>query len=801
MQAVKLNYLPRQWWEWVWCLLVLVMPVSAQATHIIGGDMSMRAVGSTPGLFRVQLNQYWDETKTGTGNRDQTVRLLIYRKQNPILVETLILNLQEALPLVFDNEACAKQRKLNFTEARYYKTYQFDPSRYTDPGGYYIVWERCCRNDELTNAISIGNAGVAMVFYMEFPPMQKNGTSFVNSSPSFGVPNGDYICLNKPFTFNVKATDADGDELRYSLVTPLNGYTTRTSPLSTDDSPKATYPTITWAQGISLQNAIPGNPSLNINPTTGQLSVQASQEGLFLFTVQCEEFRNGQRIGVIRRDFQLSVVDCSKSTPPPAVIMVNNQPTQSINWCSSQPLVLSVEKNPLWAYQWQKDGENLRGDTTSSLNIKEPGVYTVVRSQAKTCSNDTTSEATRVIQQKAAPVKLSTLEKQPYCTGDTLTLRAEGQPGYQYRWRRDGQDISGQQQATLRVSQSGQYTVFAVLPTVTCEGADSLKITINPRPAAQINALGLNLCSGDSIVLTTQNESSNRYRWQRNTSMLTDTTNRLVVKQPGTYQAVVTAPTGCTAQSNSVVLTEYPKPTAQLDSIMPVCNTNGVPLVLRGQPAGGLYSGPGVRNDQFDPAVAGAGKHKLTYTVTSDKGCKGEQSRWAVVSPGPKLSGKTTYAIAKGDTVQLQIQANEPITQYTWEPPTSLNRVDVASPVANPTETTSYALTAVSAIGCIGTYSVVVEVVEPLYIPSAFSPNADGVNDAWIIPNIASFPQCEVTIYNRWGELIFFSRGYENPWDGTYHQERVSTGVYTYQIRTGLGALSTTYRGQLTVVH
>ena len=366
-------------------------PRSVEAAHIIGGDVSMKAVGTKPGLFRLQLSQYWDETKTTQGNRDNAVRLLIYRKQNPILIEAITLELKETLPLTFDNAACAKLRQLSFTQALYYDTRQFDPARYTDPGGYYIVWERCCRNDALTNVNTATAEGVAMTFYLEFPPMQKNGSAFKNSAPEFRIPNGSYICINKPFTLAVDAIDDDGDQLVYSLVTPLNGYTTKIAPTSQTDAPRSSYPTIAWDMGYSLSNIIPGNPPLSVDPSTGQLSVRASQEGLFLFTVQCEEFRNGERIGVVRRDFQLPVVDCVKNPPPPAVILANKKAATDLSWCLNQPepLVLSVEKNPLWAYQWQRDGTNLRGSTTDTLPIRASGTYTVIKSLANTCASDT----------------------------------------------------------------------------------------------------------------------------------------------------------------------------------------------------------------------------------------------------------------------------------------------------------------------------------------------------------------------------------------------------------------------------
>lgn len=724
MQMVSLCTFVRWPVRFLLAAVLLSASTDACSVHIVGGDVSMQAVGTTPGLFRLQLNQYWDVTKSGpgVGNRDASVRLLIYRKQNPVLMDAVVLNLQETVPLIFDNEACATLRKLSFTEGRYYRTQQFDPARYTDPGGYYIVWERCCRNDALTNVANVAKAGVGMVFYLEFPPMQQAGTSLTNSSPAFGVPNGDYICVNKPFTFNAGATDADGDELRYALVTPLNGYTTANVPISTTDAPRNSYPTVTWAPGISLQNAIPGNPALSINPATGQLSVRATQEGLYLFTVQCDEYRNGRRIGSVRRDIQLPVVDCSVNTPPPAVIMIDNTPTNAVGWCPGQTILLEVEKNPTWAYQWQKDGDNLRGQTAPTLRVQEPGRYTVVRSQAKACTNDTVSQATEVRLGTAAPIKLMA-SPPPYCAGDTLTLRADGQPGYQYRWQRNGQALAGQQ-ATLRVVTSGEYTVLARPDSTACYGRDSLRITVDERP------------------------------------------------------------------------------TVQWDSIPPICRLTGEPLTLRATPGGGTYAGPAIAGDRFDPAGAGAGRHRLTYTITTPGGCRAERTRWAVVSPELALTGLTDYQIQKGDSVALRTTASQPVSQYRWEPPTDLSQPDAASPVARPLQTTVYQLTAVSASGCVAALAVRVEVSDRLLqIPTAFSPNADGQNDAWAIPALSLFPRCEVTIYNRWGEPVFYAQGYRQPWDGTYRQERVRAGVYTYQIRTEPGPAGQLYRGQVTVMN
>ncbi len=789
------------WWRLSisWTVILLLLSTSLRATHIIGGDISMQVVGTTPGLFRIQLNQYWDETKTGSGNRDPYVTLLIYRKQNPRLIDTLRLPLREALPLTFNNSACAKSLQLNFTEARYSQTHQFDPARYTDPGGYYIVWERCCRNDALTNAVSVGMAGVAMVFYLEFPPMQANSRAFLNSSPDFGLPNGDYICLNKPFTFNAGATDADGDQLRYSLVTPLNGYADRITPLG-DNSVKTNYPTITWAPGISLATIIPGNPPLSIDPATGRLRVVATKLGLYLFTVQCEEFRNGQRIGLVRRDFQLPVIECSVTTPPPAVVTVDNVPQASVTVCPDQPLTLAITPNPLYAYQWQIDGANLRGDTLPTLRVQKAGRYTVVTSQAKVCSNDTVSQVVQVTILTPPPVTLSLANQPPYCTGDTVSLRAAGQAGYTYRWRRDGQEIAGEQ-PTVRVVQPGQYVVLVRSAGVVCTGSDTVQVAINARPVAQLTASATAFCADGSAQLRVPDgPPGNRYAWQRDGAAVTETTNRLIVRESGVYQVRVTTPVGCTAVSEKLTITRYEPITVRIDSIAPVCAASQLGVTISGQPGGGVFSGPGVTGSQFSPAGAGVGQHRLTYAVTTPNGCRSEQSNSVLVRADLTLTGTLLYQIVRGDSVRLQTQADQPVSRYRWDPPTTLSRADVADPVARPDQSTPYQLTAVGTNGCSATLAVRVEVAESIYIPSAFTPNADGLNDSWQIANIGLFPGCEVAIYNRWGELVFYSKGYAQPWDGTYQQEPVGAGAYSYRISTGSAALNMTYRGKLVVI-
>jgi gliding motility-associated-like protein len=67
-------------------------------------------------------------------------------------------------------------------------------------------------------------------------------------------------------------------------------------------------------------------------------------------------------------------------------------------------------------------------------------------------------------------------------------------------------------------------------------------------------------------------------------------------------------------------------------------------------------------------------------------------------------------------------------------------------------------------------------------IPNVFSPNADNINDTWNIKGLRDYENCIVEIYNRYGQLIFRSVGYNQPWDGTYHGSKMPVATYYYVI-------------------
>jgi gliding motility-associated-like protein len=84
-------------------------------------------------------------------------------------------------------------------------------------------------------------------------------------------------------------------------------------------------------------------------------------------------------------------------------------------------------------------------------------------------------------------------------------------------------------------------------------------------------------------------------------------------------------------------------------------------------------------------------------------------------------------------------------------------------------------------------------------IPNAFTPNGDGFNDLWEIKALVDYPRCMVSVYNRYGNLVYQSRGYSRPWDGTYSGKQVPVGTYYYIVDPNNG-ITAKLSGSVTVL-
>jgi gliding motility-associated-like protein len=108
-------------------------------------------------------------------------------------------------------------------------------------------------------------------------------------------------------------------------------------------------------------------------------------------------------------------------------------------------------------------------------------------------------------------------------------------------------------------------------------------------------------------------------------------------------------------------------------------------------------------------------------------------------------------------------------------------------------------LHAVNDIGCEDTAVRQFLMVIPdkvLIVPNVFSPNGDGINDKWEIAGLRGVTNCTVEIFNRWGQEVYNSHGYNNPWDGTWKGKPVPVATYYYVIKT----VTRNYNGWVAII-
>jgi gliding motility-associated-like protein len=372
----------------------LIATNNAWASYIIGGSVGLTQTNNVAGKYNVNLTLLVDLKALMPSflpalESASFIEARIFRKKNNTIIADLIIPYSNYVDLAFkDYPTCSKLRDVKVRAYNYSLPITLDPNLYSDNEGYYIAWERCCRNDDIDNIKDAPNA--SMVLYAEFPSLKRYPQY---SSPTFSLTQNEYICLNKDFTFKINASDTDNDQLKYKIVTPINGHNDLNNYNNIVESKP--YPTVKWASGFSETDAIPGEPSLTIDATTGEINVKANQTGLFVFSIECTEFRNGIQIGLTRLDFQFPVVDCSL-TPPTPSIKYNNVVMADIEHCATGDALLETDNDPTWFFQWQKDGVDIPNGTSSTLATNQEGIYRIIKSYNSVCTKEVESAYVRL---------------------------------------------------------------------------------------------------------------------------------------------------------------------------------------------------------------------------------------------------------------------------------------------------------------------------------------------------------------------------------------------------------------------
>lgn len=331
-------------------------------------------------------------------------------------------------------------------------------------------------------------------------------------------------------------------------------------------------------------------------------------------------------------------------------------------------------------------------------------------------------------------------------------------------------------------------------------------ITVHIPGVAGNIAGGARYCaSGNSGTLILQGTQGNVLNWQSkkgsgNWESINNTTYNLVFTNlviTTSYRAVVERVPGCNPDTSSVAVIE-------IDDTS-VAGTAGISDTLCYNSPGDTLFLTGSRGDILQWITSDDGKtwneaqqggsyyvygnvtQTLRYAVIVKSGvCKADTTIPVIIASFPKVIAEAgpDVKIKRYESVQLNAKANGEIK---WHPTNGLSDSTSLSPVASPIESTVYHLSVKTKDGCTATDSILVFVEIP--IPSAITPNGDGVNDTFEIFRIENFQKNTLRIYDRWGTLIYQASPYRNEWnaiasDGSLLPE----DTYYYMFDYGTGA-------------
>lgn len=313
----------------------------------------------------------------------------------------------------------------------------------------------------------------------------------------------------------------------------------------------------------------------------------------------------------------------------------------------------------------------------------------------------------------------------------------------------------------------------------------------------------LTICEGSEAPLTSKQtfpDPQPEFQWTKNGKIIWGATSQnIIIKEEGNYQLLTTDINGCpdSFESETVHVSVATAAGAEMDSIPPICETTQ-PIALHASPSGGTFSGRGVAGNIFDPRIAGIGRHEVEYAMQGSEACPASVARREViVSETPVLDLINVLYTRRDHPVSIGVKDSLDVA-YRWTPSDYLNSGTYANPISTPSTGITYLVTATNAYGCVARREVKINIIEKILIPDAFTPNNDGINETWELKGIEGYPKSRVTIYNRWGEVIFNSVGYQNAFDGVVAGALQMPGVYTYKIR--LTENSPELMGSLTLI-
>jgi gliding motility-associated-like protein len=275
------------------------------------------------------------------------------------------------------------------------------------------------------------------------------------------------------------------------------------------------------------------------------------------------------------------------------------------------------------------------------------------------------------------------------------------------------------------------------------------------------------------LVFTTKNPGQGELAWYtgETESYFTNSSGNPIPAEFSTGEVTVYEPPEIILEQNKTVCT------GQFANLMSIAVGNQPPIDYQW-----IYpTGDTTTNDPFFFNITQANAGLYTLLATDRVGCTDQKSIELIVSDNPVAAfhGTDTLEMHAGDV----LDAGEGMASYLW------NTADSTQSIVIQAEG-KYLVEMESQIGCIGRDSIYIKVIEDeippetyIFIPNAFSPNGDGVNDVFrVMYEGFSIVDFRISIFDRWGGEVYFGDGISLGWDGKKNGKECPGGVYVYKI-------------------
>lgn len=473
---------------------------------------------------------------------------------------------------------------------------------------------------------------------------------------------------------------------------------------------------------------------------------------------------------------------------PIAPTVTSNSPVPS-----GSTINLSTPKSPnVISYAWTGPNRwtsNAQSPTIPNAALNQGGNYTLVTTSADGCKSPPTTISVMVYNGRF---------NQSICVSNTLVLNiATTATATAYQWTGPNGFSSVAQSTTITnvtAAMSGTYSMVATTSIGSITELTQVSVFSAPRATA-INS-NAPQCEGSMLTINTDNIVGATYHWIGPNGFVQNLATSLLVRNPatpamrGTYTVTITSPEGCVSNPLSQfidVIDGVSEPI--VSSNLPVCV--GTPIYFSTELTGSTYnyawSGPkGFTSNVKNPVITNTdssinGTYTLQVTVPGLP-CQYPPAMIAInASSYPSVDAGPDLTISQNSSEKIWAVASGEALTYKWTPAIYLDNDAILNPtVINPKKDTSYLLQVTNFDGC--STSSFMKITVPFFAPNTFTPNGDGIEDVWEIQGLENYPGCIIQIFNRWEHQIFFSAGYNTPWDGTVGANPLPAGTYYYVI-------------------